>query len=231
LGDSTISAFQIDSSGGLTPILPDVATGSGPFYMATEPWGRFFYTSNYYDSTISGFSIDSTSGALTAVGEPTPTEDGPLAINVLATQWGLFAYEGNDDEEVDSFAVDPVTGALTSANPPYPGSLVAFTIAADPFGPFLYIATGTDAGIMEYSVDPKSGALTYLSSVAEDKVPFWVSVDISGKFLYMLSDQDATLYVYGINQKSGLLTLKWQVPLSFPVDFGQTSMTTWGDWE
>lgn len=68
--NSTVSAFNILSTGALTPIadtLNPYAVGSGPVCMAIDPTAQYLYTSDSASNTVTGKRISHKTGALSAL--------------------------------------------------------------------------------------------------------------------------------------------------------------------
>lgn len=65
-GSNTLSGYEGDSSGGLTP-LGDTATGPAPIDAAASPDGRYLYVQTGAEGGVDGFRVDS-DGSLTPIG-------------------------------------------------------------------------------------------------------------------------------------------------------------------
>ena len=129
-----ISAFSIDSSGGLTPLIgsPFTATsGTGPTAIAVDPTGRFVYAVTAGSSnSIWCFAITPATGELVAVaGSPFNLTGGGLFA--LFGPTGNFFYTGNSAAAIEGYAYDSATGVPTA-------------IAGSPF------STGTAPGKMAF---------------------------------------------------------------------------------
>jgi len=66
--NSTISAFAVQSGGGLSAITSDTnnpySVGSGPNCMAIDPTNQYIYTSDQFASTVTGKRISNQYGYL-----------------------------------------------------------------------------------------------------------------------------------------------------------------------
>ena len=84
--NSTISAFSVQSSGGLTPITSDInnpySVGSGPVCMAIDPTNQYIYTSDQFASTVTGKRISDQYGYLSNLtrGSSFPTVGTPSCL-------------------------------------------------------------------------------------------------------------------------------------------------------
>jgi 6-phosphogluconolactonase len=78
-----IRGFTVDSNAGvLSPISGSpFFTGSDLVDLVVDPSGQFLFALDIHSSAITGFRVDATTGALTALGNPTP----------LGSKFGLFA--------------------------------------------------------------------------------------------------------------------------------------------
>jgi 6-phosphogluconolactonase (cycloisomerase 2 family) len=72
-------------------------------------------------------------------------------------------------------------------------------VAVEPSGRFAYVANQGSGSVSSFAVDPTTGALTALGSVAADDSPSALAVDPSGRFVYVAN-------AYLSNPGSGSLT-------------------------
>jgi YVTN family beta-propeller protein len=105
------------------------------------------------------------------------------------------------------------------------GGVYPQSITVDPAGKYAYVANAnTNAGdqffvgnASMYKIDPTTGALTFIGSVAADLGAHSVAVDPSGKFAYVANFGDldirfGNVSMYTINPTSGALTSTGTVP-------------------
>jgi DNA-binding beta-propeller fold protein YncE len=82
--DGTVSAFSIGAGGALTAVTGSPFTaGAGAIGASVDPTGTFVYISNNSANSVSGFRITqsgATAGALTSVGAPITTGNGPYYL-------------------------------------------------------------------------------------------------------------------------------------------------------
>lgn len=81
-GHDSIAAYQIEADGRLALIGIQPSLGKGPQNLAITPGGELLLCANMSGNNVALFRIDSRSGALTAVGTPTPLKS-PSCIRVL----------------------------------------------------------------------------------------------------------------------------------------------------
>jgi YVTN family beta-propeller protein len=58
-----------------------------------------------------------------------------------------------------------------------------------------------------YTIDPTSGALTSIGTIAAGTFPVSVAVDPSGKFAYVANHGSNNVSMYAIDPTTGVLTL------------------------
>jgi len=231
-----VSAYTIGATGALTPTGPPVPAGLYPHSVTMDPTGRFVYVANLGNillgpGTVSAYSIDAT-GALTPIGAPVAAGTGPIAVAVDAT--GRFVYVANNGPvlgagDVSAYSVG-VTGTLTQIGTPAPVDSPPSSptsIAVDPAGRFVYVATASSGNIVGNDVCALSidatGALTPLGCTAPASAGFApvVSVDPAGRFIYVVNQlgpapnfafaESSSILAYSIGA-TGVLT-----PIGAPV--------------
>ena len=180
--NDTLSAFQINSSGGLQPVAGSplsAAPAKSVFLLSGTADGKFLFASE--DAGITGgeesgvmaWSVNPGNGKVTPVaGAPfleNPGGAGPRELQV--TPNGKFVYVVNiNTDTVAGYAINPSSGALTQV----PGS--PFSVGTTPnnlgcvscplgitihsSGRFVYVANSTADSISGFSVDQMTGSLT-----------------------------------------------------------------------
>jgi len=112
--ESTLSAFQVDANGVLTPIpgTPYPTNGTSAMPARIHPTGKFLYVSNRFSNNIQAYAIDQTTGALANVpGSPFATGLTPSAVEIDVS--GRFLFVANaDSHTVSAYSIDGGTGAL-----------------------------------------------------------------------------------------------------------------------
>ena len=219
-----VVAFGVDSSTGvLTPIPGSpFPAGTQPEQVVVAPSGQFLYVSDDDTSAsaggIWGFTINSSTGSLTTIsGSPFPTLNGLNPDGLVIHPSGKFLYSaipyGNS---VEAFTIDPTSGTLTEM-PGSPFTLggtgdfpVAFSIAQDPAGKFLYALGSEDGRIYGFTVDANSGALTPATGSPYGQVPTLFAssliVDPAGKFLYFCGENSPYIGILSIDGTTGALS-------------------------
>jgi 6-phosphogluconolactonase len=218
-----VAAFAVDDTTGvLTPIPGSpFPAGTQPEQVVVTPSGQFLYVSDDDTSASTGgiwaFTISSSTGSLTTIaGSPFPTLNGLNPDGLVIHPSGKFLYSaipyGNS---VEAFTIDPTSGTLTEM-PGSPFKLgvgafpVAFSIAQDPAGKFLYALGSEDGNIYEFTVDAGSGSLTPVAgSPFHQGLTLYASsliVDPAGKFLYFSSENSVYIQILSIDGATGALS-------------------------
>lgn len=211
-GTSHNSGSLSQGSSSPPPSLPAMAPTSVTF--APDPSGKiamFVYVANRYGKNIAVYTIDRSTGALTAAGRITTTNQ---ALSVAADPSGRFLYAS--DGSVSSFHIDAGTGGLKltgSASADFPES-----IAVHPSGQFVYAPNlgGCPSGpgeVSSFTANSSTGTLTSTGSIVAGACPWAVAIDPFGKFVYVANRGDCdsptgvgTISMYGIDSISGVLT-------------------------
>ncbi len=208
-GSPNISAFQLNATTGALSIVPGSPFNgrSNPHALAVDPAGKFLFVANQTANNISVFAINPTSGALTEVpNSPFASGSGssPNVLTVDAT--GKFLFVANNTStlnsaaaEIDVYQINSATGALTpSPNSSLPATALQIPtlpmgIYAHPNGKWLYISDGTFTAslIQQYSIDPVTGDLTFVTSVQDSENPRSLAGDPLGHYLFGGHGQEA----------------------------------------
>ncbi len=224
-GDSTASAYAVDSSTGTLHEIAGSPFATGIWYpssVTAEPSGRFIYVVNYCDTddcvpgtgNVSAYTINSATGALRAVvGSPYEAGNQPDSITVEPS--GRFVYVANYGGAVSAYAINSSTGALRAiAGSPFAAGSFPNSVTVDPSGRFAYVANSGDNTVSAYAINSSTGALRAVagSPFAAGGGPYSVTVDPSGRFAYVANQCDAsndcsagTVSAYIINSSSGAL--------------------------
>jgi 6-phosphogluconolactonase (cycloisomerase 2 family) len=221
----SVSAYTITSGTGALNLVfgSPFSAGTGAISVAVDPSSRFVYLPDLGSNSVFMFTIDSSSGALTLSrtihGRMTPLSIALANGTAPVTYTPKFAYAANSDaNNLSAYTIDAGTGVLTpvpgspfktdapSASGPQPVAL-----AVNISGTFEYAAdfngSGTTGYVSGYSIDPLSGALTFVSSS-----PFAVgnqtrsaAVDSSGRFVYIANPFSNNIYGFRIDPATGNL--------------------------
>jgi 6-phosphogluconolactonase (cycloisomerase 2 family) len=236
-GTAKVTVFNPAPGGGSSNTLTFTITpgGVGPESVAVDPTGKFAFVANEGCTDVSAdnpggnvsmYSINATTGALTSIGSQVTA--GFCANSVAVDSFGKFAYVANEgcgdtSGGVSVYAINPTSGALTSKGdaPCAAGSCLApFSVAVHPSGKFAYVANEggfSPTSISMYTIDPTTGNLNLIGTVAAGGRAVAVSVDPTGKFAYAATVSDppgspGNMSAYAINANSGALTSVGTIP-------------------
>ena len=247
-GTAEVTVFNPGSGGGSsTPSTFTITPGAvDPQSIAVDPAGKFAYVaSEGCDGFgfVSMYTINPTTGALTSIGPPVPSND-ELTDSVAVDPSGKFAYvtSSGDVWDIDygsivTFSINPTTGALTPTTAGIGAGLNGTpgffnSMAFDPSGKFAYAADGGafpegtfggDSNVSMYTVDSSTGALTSTGVIAAGTSPASVAVDPTGKLAYTPNFGSNDVSMYTIDATTGALASTGTIaagtqPVSFVED-------------
>lgn len=191
---NTISGFNIDATGALTPIVgsPFATGGSGPVGVAVDPLGRFVYVAHHDSGSVGVFSIGA-QGQLTPVADsPFSTAFGTWTIEVHPSGQFIYANARSGDAETFGFSVS-ASGTLT----PVPGSpysgFTSNTHGSEitPDGKYLYVQSNGTGEIAAFEINQSTGALIAVSNSPFLGSHIAAATDPRGDFLYTVASSDA----------------------------------------
>ncbi len=222
-GSSTagsVAPFSLDAtSGALTALGLNVASGNWASSLAIDPTGLFLFATAQQEQHLFVFNIAST-GSLTMTTQttngPFSTGAGPAAVAVypLGGASGGYVYTADSvANRIGMFSYDS-TGTLAivgngdlNAKAAQPRAL-----AIDPLGKFLYVANYLDGTVSTFSIDSTTGILTFQAQVDTGNLnkvanpgPIDLKLDPSGQFLYVANKLDGSVSVFTV--AAGVLTL------------------------
>jgi len=138
---------------------------------------------------------------------------GASSMSVAAT----FVYVSDaEDGTIDSYVMDTKTGALTSiGSVATPGH--ATSVAVAPSAAFAFVANCLDTpgscynrtstlpgSVATYAIDPTSGSLTFIGTIATGAYPAAIAIDPSGNFAYVTNFNSDSVSMYSIDGTGGL---------------------------
>lgn len=220
-GPSNSVNFNV-TSGGPNPV-PTIAT----LFPSCAPAGEQFVDSVDDQLTVIGpnpganFAADSVV-QWNGINRPT-TSNG--SVNALIAQISASDIAAAGQAAVTVFNPPPGGGSSNSLSFTItPGAVDPQSIAFDPTGKFLYVATlgcsgGVGGYVSMYTINPTTGALTSIgppaSTYGYGAYPDSVTVDPFGKFAYVTNsgdvydygeDSDGSVAIYTIDATTGALT-------------------------
>jgi 6-phosphogluconolactonase len=189
LGTDQVFQFRFDAKTGKlssnTPATVQIKSGSGPRHLVVSKDNKFVYLLNELTAVVTTLALDQKTGLLTQVSEasalPADSKLRPGAPRVPAG-----GKDAPRDVSNDIWASD---------------------LHLTPDGKFLYAAERTSSSLGAFSVDAKTGKLTFLSSTPVEKQPRGFRIHPNGKFIVVSGQQSSTISVYAIEANGGLRLL------------------------
>lgn len=237
-GGGSISSFQVNSDGSLTPVTSvisfkgagaDSTRQAGPHLHSVlySPDGLFLFASDLGTDKLYRFTVNDTPFE----GQPailesslktfsTPAATGPRHF-AFHPDGGRYLYLlGELSGEV--IVYDCHLGELTQKQVITADSVGArgsADIHVSPDGRFLYASNRLQAdGIAIFSIDPQEGTLTKVGYQLTGRHPRNFVITPNGKFLLAGSRDDNKIQVFAVDTETGLLTDTDQdIPISKPV--------------
>jgi 6-phosphogluconolactonase len=198
-----------------------IPTGLNAHAFLPAADNRFVFATNLGSDQILSFRFDAATGAL--------TPNDPAAIKVAEKNGprhfvfhpnGKFVYLVNElSANLLVFAYDAAHGTWqqiqqASALPQgFDGKPWAADIHLTPDGRFLYASERGSSTIAAFKVDPESGKITALGSVATEKQPRSFAIDPFGHLLAVAGELSNGMSIYAIDQASGALKLLQSYPV------------------
>lgn len=169
LGLDKIFVYRFDPSAhkiaANDPPFGTVAPASGPRHLAFSPDGHHLYVVNEMACTVTGFNYDSSHGMMTEFQTistlPEDFHGQKSTAEVAVHPSGKFLYASNrgDANSIAIFKIDPTSGKLTSTGHVSTEGRAPRDFALDPTGKWLLAANQDTDNIVEFRIDPETGAL------------------------------------------------------------------------
>jgi 6-phosphogluconolactonase (cycloisomerase 2 family) len=226
---NTVSAFAIhQTTGALTPVAGSpFAAGAFPTRIAINPAGTFAYVANQDSAAVTAFSIDATTGALTEIsGSPFSVGGGNQPQGITVNPAGTVVYVTNSQANVAALSIDAGTGALTPvAGSPFTADVVSWgwqSLAVNPAGTFAYVGAGNGSGLLVFSIDQTTGALTQDTSATFGATGWnYSTFDGTGSTIFSANYWNLTIAVGNVDAATGHVTHKSGSPFGVgarPID-------------
>jgi len=162
-GPGDIMSFTIDQTTGALTFASGIDASPYPAVITLDPSGKFAYvTQEGRGESVSTYTIDPTTGALSFVSS---TAAGPQPYGITVDPSSRFAYVTNvASDNLSTYTIDATTGALSATGTSVVTGEGPWSIAQDPTGRFLYVATADQ--VRAYVIDPATGALSSVAVAA-----------------------------------------------------------------
>jgi 6-phosphogluconolactonase len=183
----------------------------------TDSSGRFAYAADLGIDKVLIYRFDAAKGVLTA-NDPAfaAVEPGSGPRHFAIHPGGGFAYVINElPLTITGFVRDAARGGLTamqtiSTLPPDQQKQTGYSTAeiqVHPSGRFLYASNRGHDSIAVFSIDEKTGRLTFVETVpTQGKTPRNFGIDPTGTYLLAANQNSDSVVVFRIDPKSGRLT-------------------------
>jgi YVTN family beta-propeller protein len=146
------------------------------------------------------YTINSSTGVLTPTTPPAVSAGGsPFEVTVDPS--GKFAYVPNayGNNNVSEYTINATTGVLTPTTQiAAPAGNSPSSVAVDPASKFAYVVNRIDNTVSAYTIDPSSGNLSSIGTVATGVQPWRITIDPSGHFVYV-TDESGSISIYALN--------------------------------
>ena len=180
----SVTVFSVDpASGRLTPRGTGSAAGMAPIWAGTDASGAYLYILSDGDDSIYGFSV-ARSGELAALSPPA-SHGVADPLSAALSPNGRFLYVPNwsssgsfPANSVSVFSIDADTGELSAIQgSPFATGTGPASIAFEPTGRYAYVTNELAETISTFSVNPSTGAMTFLSQIrAGGRLPTTISI-------------------------------------------------------
>jgi 6-phosphogluconolactonase len=242
-GNSTVTAFEINSKTGVLTLLNTVsAKGSSACHLVVDQTGKSMVVANYGNGGVAMFRVGA-DGRLSestqqiqhsGTGPDRNRQRGPHAHGVYLSPDNRFVFVPDlGVDKIFGYRLDPAQATLTANDPPFaevpPGSGPRH-FAFHPNGKFAYSVNEMKSSVTAFSYDKAKGALTSLGTFANLPEDFTgvdnsaeIDVDPAGKFVYASNRGHDSITIYKIGGKGTLTTVdrvptQGKTPRGFKID-------------
>ena len=220
----TLTSYRVTQKGLEGPIAGIVFHGHGPnaerqegphaHCVTLSPDERFLLVSDLGADQIRIYRVDLKTAMLTDTGQPWHAKPGSGPRHTHFHPNGKWVYSVNElTSTVDLLAWDAQAGALKwIAEVPmraadYTGTSTGAELAIDRSAKFLYASNRAEDTIVAFSIDPRSGALTFLQRIScGGKTPRDFTLDPSEKWLVIANQDTQNIVVLERDPGTGKLT-------------------------
>jgi len=198
--------------------MPDLVTstknyGGMPYYVASDPAGKFIYVTNYAASTVSVFKVDINTGNLSLQSPTIKTGFTPYAVAVHPSgKWLFVTAWGKND--IWAYSVDPQTGLLTpvEGTPTDVDGLRPVHISFNEAGTRAYVSNNSSNSVSIFNVDVATGkltlndfAMTRAGAIDLELMSANTPVVIKPSYAFVLDQHHKQLVSYQVNPDTGAL--------------------------
>jgi 6-phosphogluconolactonase len=227
-GGGSVTVLPIDERGALgaasafvqhtgSSVNPQRQKGPHAHAINVDPADRFVYVPDLGLDKVLIYRYDPAKGSLVAGDPPfaaVPPGSGPRHIAIHPE--GRYAYVINEILcTITAFARDPSRGGMTElqsvsslpAGVTVESGYSTAEILVHPSGKFLYGSNRGHDSLSVFSIDPKTGRLTFVENEpTQGSTPRGFGIDPSGAFLIVGNQRSDSVVVFRIEAKTGALT-------------------------
>jgi len=214
-----LTQFSIGANGSLTQVATYNGNFFNPAFLTLDRTNSYLYVANLDNpNAVNEYQIG-TGGALTYIGSVSQGFTTPYHLVVDPSNRWLYVL-GAFTSNVVQYSINASTGALTYVTSvAIPGggttAFIPELIAIDPAGTHAYVSAQynnsqtIDGEVMEYSIDPTSGNLTLINTVAAQAYARSIVVDPTGSYVYVANVYGNSIseYSVGASGLQGLTTI------------------------
>lgn len=223
-GTGTVASVSVKPDGTLAPATSrqqDIGTGPKPrqsaphaHAVAVAPGGGFVLAADLGADRIFVYRLDAATHALTPAATPfmaAAPGSGPRHIAISPS--GRVVYVDSElSGEVTAYGWDAAAGRLqvlqtvSAFSADYVGERSAAEIAVSADGRFVYVSTRSNDSIVAYAVDPATGRLTMIQTLAAGaKVPWSFALSPDGDWMLVANEASSLITVFRVDRGSGKL--------------------------
>lgn len=229
-GGGSVAVLPIKRDGSLGEAADFVQhTGAGATKRQDKPHahcivldaaGRHAFVADLGLDKVMSYRLDHKTGKLTPNAPPfAATKPGAGPRHFTFHPAGEFAYVINElDSTMTGFAYDKRRGALqelqtiTTLPADFKGDSFCADVHVHPSGKFLYGSNRGHDSIVAFTIDERTGRLTYLAhEPTQGKWPRNFAIEPSGKYLLVANQNTNSVVTFAIDQASGKLQATGQV--------------------
>lgn len=229
-GGGSVATLPIKQDGSLAEAADFIQhTGTGATKRQDKPHahcivldaaGRHAFVADLGLDKVMNYRLDVQKGKLTPAAQPfAATKPGAGPRHFTFHPAGKFAYVINElDSTITAFTYDKRRAALqelqttTTLPADFKGESFCADVHVHPSGKFLYGSNRGHDSIVAFTIDKRTGKLTYLAhEPTQGKWPRNFAIDPSGKYLLVANQNTNSVVTFAIDHGSGKLQATGQV--------------------
>ncbi len=221
-GGNKVTVNPIGPDGVVQPAQQIITTQPNAHCILPDPSNRYVLHTSLGGDLVYQEKFDVKTGKLTPNDPPSVSvkaKAGPRHLVFSPNK--RFVYLVNElDASIYVFPWDAKTGTLkqevqiaTSLPGGFEGKPWAADIHLTPDGKFLYASERTTSTLAAFSIDLKTGLLTFIDSYPTEKQPRSFNIDPTGRYLLSVGQLSNSMTSYAIDKATGKLTKLKEYPM------------------